>query len=70
MTSLSQAGDSLDSLENHEGNGLSGKAAPQIQDLSRIITRMTEAVEQFVRETPWPDNLAEDRENNPKSFQA
>ncbi|MEJ2069381.1 MAG: response regulator [Syntrophobacterales bacterium] len=56
-TALNQAGDSLDSLENHGGNGLSGKSAPQIQDLSRIITRMTEVVEQFVRETPWPDNL-------------
>jgi len=70
VTSLNQAGNSLDSLENHEGNGLSGKAAPQIQDLSRIITRMTEAVEQFVRETPWPDSLAEDWGGNAKSFQA
>jgi len=57
-TNLNQAGDSLDSLENHGENGSSGKSAPQIQNLSRIITRMTEAVEQFVRETPWPDNLA------------
>lgn len=69
-TALNQAGDSLDSLENHEECCLSGKSAPQIQDLSRLITRMTEAVEQFVRETPWPDNLAETWGDNGESFQA
>jgi response regulator RpfG family c-di-GMP phosphodiesterase len=69
-TALNQAGDSLNSLENNEKCGLSGKPAPQIQDLSRIITRMTEAVEQFVRETPWPDNLTEAWEDKAESFQA
>ena len=69
-TALNQAGDSLDSLENHKECCLSGKPAPQIQNLSRIITRMTEAVEQFVRETPWPDNLTEAWEDHSKSFQA
>lgn len=54
-TALDQAGDSLNSLNGHQGDSPSGNSAPQVQNLSRIITRMTDAVEQFIRETPWPD---------------
>lgn len=54
-TALDQAGDSLNSLHNREGDSLSWNSAPQVQNLSRIITRMNDAVEQFIRETPWPD---------------
>lgn len=70
-TALNQAGDSLNSLENKEEDALSGKSAPQIQNLSRIITRMADAVEQFIRETPWPDvNTPEAWEDNSEFFQA
>jgi CheY-like chemotaxis protein len=69
-TALNQVGDSLDSLENHEREALSGKSAPQMQDLSRIITRLTQAVEQFVRQTPWPDlNLDEAWEDQSGFYQ-
>ncbi len=70
-TSLDQAGDSLNSLHDNEGDSLSGDPRPQVQNLSRIITRMTDAVEQFIRETPWPDlNSPEAGEDMADCFQA
>jgi response regulator RpfG family c-di-GMP phosphodiesterase len=70
-TSLDQAGDSLNSLHDYEGDFLSGNPGPQVQNLSRIITRMTDAVEQFIRETPWPDlNPPEASEDMADYFQA
>lgn len=70
-TVLNHAGNSMNSIQNHEVDCLSGKSAPQIQDLSRTITSLTDAVERFIRETPWPDlTLSEAWENNPEIFQA
>lgn len=54
-TALDQAGDSLNSLHDRDQYSRAEDAAPQVQNLSRIITRMTDAVEQFIKETPWPD---------------
>jgi response regulator RpfG family c-di-GMP phosphodiesterase len=54
-TALDQAGDSLNSLHAREGESPAENSAPQVRNLSRIITRLTDAVEQFIRETPWPD---------------
>lgn len=70
-TALDQAGDSLNSLHDHERDCQSGKSAPQVQNLSRIISRLTDAVEQFIRETPWPDlNPPEAGDDNADYFQA
>jgi CheY-like chemotaxis protein len=69
-TALNQAGDSLNSLHDHEDSPAEN-AAPQVQNLSRIISRLTDAVEQFVRETPWPDfNLLDAGEDKADFFQA
>lgn len=67
-TALDQAGDSLNSLQGKQRDS-SGDSAPQVQNLSRIITRMTDTVEQFIREAPWPDlNTPEAGEDNPDFF--
>ncbi|GEM_PF-1632029 len=70
-TALDQAGDSLNSLHDPGGDSLAEKSAPQVQNLSRIITRMTDAVEQFIKETPWPDLTSpEAGEDSADFFQA
>lgn len=70
-TALDQAGDSLNSLHGRAEESLSGTSAPQVQNLSRIITRMSDAVEQFIRETPWPDlNPIEAGEDQTEYFRA
>lgn len=54
--SLNQVSGSLNSLKEYQDNSGSGKSTlSQLQDLSQDITRMSDAVEQFIRETPWPD---------------
>lgn len=70
-TALDQAGDSLSSLHDRGRDSLSKNSAPQVQNLSRIITRLTDAVEQFVRETPWPNlNTPESGDDKGDFFQA
>jgi PleD family two-component response regulator len=61
--SLNQVNDSLDSLEDdHE--------VPQLQNISRNITHMTAAVQKFIQEAPWPENLSEPWEDSYEIFQA
>jgi DNA-binding response OmpR family regulator len=53
---LNQVSDSLNSLKEYQGDSGSEKTTLlQLQDLSHDINRMTDAVEQFIRETPWPE---------------
>jgi response regulator RpfG family c-di-GMP phosphodiesterase len=61
--SLNQLNDSLDSLEN-------GQQEPQLQNISRNITHMTAAVQKFIQEAPWPENLSEPWEDSYEIFQA
>jgi response regulator RpfG family c-di-GMP phosphodiesterase len=61
--SLNQMNDSLDALEdNHE--------VPQIRNITRNITHMTAAVQKFIQEAPWPEQLAEPWEDVYDIFQA
>jgi PleD family two-component response regulator len=61
--SLNQVNDSLDSLED-------GHGVPQLHNISRTITHMTAAVQKFIQEAPWPENLAEPWEDSHEIFQA
>jgi response regulator RpfG family c-di-GMP phosphodiesterase len=61
--SLNQMNDSLDSLEDDHGG-------PQLQIIYRTINHMTAAVQKFIQETPWPENLSEPWEDSYEIFQA
>jgi CheY-like chemotaxis protein len=61
--SLNQVNDSLDSLED-------GHEEPQLQNISRTITHMTAAVQKFIQEAPWPENLSEHWGDSYEIFQA
>ncbi len=61
--SLNQVNDSLESLEdNHD--------MPQLRNISRSITHMTAAVQRFIQEAPWPEQLSEPWEDAYEIFQA
>jgi DNA-binding response OmpR family regulator len=70
--SLNQASDSLNSLKEYQVDASSGETTMvQLQDLTQEITRMTDAVEQFIRETPWPElNLSETWDDHSGFFHA
>ena len=53
--SLNQVSDSLIDLSAEKGDSLSGTTANQLQDLSQTITQMTDKVQQFIHEAPWPE---------------
>ena len=61
--SLNQLSDSLNSLDDDQD-------VPQLQNISRTITHMTAAVQKFIQEAPWPENLSEPWEESPEIFQA
>ncbi len=61
--SLNQVSDSLNSLEDDQD-------VPQLQNISRTITHMTDAVQRFIQEAPWPENLSEPWEDSSEIFQA
>ena len=61
--SLNQVNDSLDSLEDDHGG-------PQLQNISRSISQMTETVQRFIQEAPWPGALSEPWEDSYEIFQA
>jgi PleD family two-component response regulator len=61
--SLNQVNDSLHSLEDDQD-------VPQLQNISRTITHMTAAVQRFIQEAPWPENLSESWEDSSEIFQA
>jgi hypothetical protein len=69
---LNQVSDSLNSLKEYQGDSGSGKTTLlQLQDLSHDINRMTDAVGQFIRETPWPElNLSEAWDDHSGFFRA
>ena len=70
-TALNQAGDSLNLIKDNEIDCLSGKSTPQVENLSQTITNLTDSVERFIRETPWPNlNPTEAWEDNPEIFRA
>jgi PleD family two-component response regulator len=62
-SSLNQVNDSLNSLEEDQD-------VPQLQNISRTITHMTDAVQRFIEEAPWPENLSEPWEDTCEIFQA
>lgn len=68
--SLNQVSDSLNSLKDDQDHFLLGKTAPQLQNLSRTINHMTDAVQKFIQETPWPESLYEPWEDSSEIFQA
>lgn len=68
--SLNQVSDSLSHLHDHPGNSPGGKTGPELEDISRTITRMTDTVQQFIQETPWPELEFADALEDDSSFRA
>lgn len=68
--SLNEVKDSMGSLAESQAGQRPGTTAPQFLKLSRTINRMTDMVQRFIQETPWPENLAEPLEDDSEYFQA
>jgi response regulator RpfG family c-di-GMP phosphodiesterase len=68
--SLNEVSDSLNSLKDNQDNTLMGEKSPQLKNLSQSITHMTAAVQKFIQETPWPEDLSEPGEDSLEIFQA